>query len=272
MGLRTRKIAEILGKANHSTGKISSDTVDVDLTNLNGSSITSGTIANARLVNSGQLTINESDVALGGSVTIGETKPTIISISPDTITNAQTEIVITGTNFQTTPSVEIINSTGGIIFADTITRDSTTQLTINATLATDGTYFIRIENPDGNAVRSGTAILTVSDAPTWSTSAGSLGDTVGFGEAISFTVSASSDSAITYSLQSGSLPTGASLNSSTGAITGTESSGGSSETTYNFTIRATDEESQTADRAFSITVGNTNYFGDGSDGDLDTTP
>ena len=43
------------------------------------------------------------------------------------------------------------------------------------------------------------------------------------------------------------------LNSSTGAITGTAPSP-TSETTYNFTLRATDAEAQTADRAFSITI------------------
>ena len=43
------------------------------------------------------------------------------------------------------------------------------------------------------------------------------------------------------------------LNSSTGAITGTAPAA-TAETTYNFTLRATDAESQTADRAFSITV------------------
>ena len=63
----------------------------------------------------------------------------------------------------------------------------------------------------------------------------------------------SSDSTITYSKVSGSFPGGGSINASTGAITGTES-GSTSTTTYNFTIRATDNESQTADRAFTITV------------------
>ena len=48
-------------------------------------------------------------------------------------------------------------------------------------------------------------------------------------------------------------PGGVSLNTSTGAITGTES-GATSETTYSFTIRATDAQGQTADRAFSITI------------------
>jgi hypothetical protein len=117
---------------------------------------------------------------------VAETKPTITSISPNTIDNTQTEIVITGTNFEITPNVELISTTGGITLADTVTRNSATQLTINATLV-DGTYFIRIENPNGLAVRSSTALLTVSDAPTWSTSAGSLGS-VAQGDAGSFTV------------------------------------------------------------------------------------
>jgi hypothetical protein len=192
--------------------------------------------------------------AIDGSQLTGvaETKPTITSISPNTIDNTQTEIVITGTNFEITPNVELISTTGGITLADTITRNSATQLTINATLTVDGTYFIRIENPNGLAVRSSTALLTVSDAPTWSTSAGSLGS-VAAESAGSFTVVATSDSAVTYSITSGALPGGLSLNSSTGAITGTES-GATDETNYNFTVTATDAESQTAPRAFSITV------------------
>jgi hypothetical protein len=192
--------------------------------------------------------------AIDGSQLTGvaETKPTITSISPNTIDNTQTEIVITGTNFEITPNVELISTTGGITLADTITRNSSTQLTINATLVTDGTYFIRIENPNGLAVRSSTALLTVSDAPTWSTSAGSLGS-IAAGSSASFTVSATSDSAVTYSITSGGLPGGLSLNSSTGVISGTES-GATQETNYNFTVTATDAESQTAPRAFSITV------------------
>jgi hypothetical protein len=192
--------------------------------------------------------------AIDGSQLTGvaETKPTITSISPNTIDNTQTEIVITGTNFEITPNVELISTTGGITLADTITRNSATQLTINATLTVDGTYFIRIENPNGLAVRSSNALLTVSDAPTWSTSAGSLGS-IAAGSSASFTVSATSDSAVTYSITSGGLPGGLSLNSSTGVISGTES-GATQETNYNFTVTATDAESQTAPRAFSITV------------------
>jgi hypothetical protein len=229
------------------------DASNITSGNLNIARIADGSITNAKLVNS-SITINGSSVSLGGSVTVGETKPTITSITPDTIDNTQTSIVITGTNFVITPQVEFINTSTGIWYiADTVTRDSATQLTINATLAVDGNYKIRIENPDGNAVLSSTALLTVSDAPTWSTSAGSLGS-VAQGDAGSFTVLASSDSAVTYSKSSGDFPTGLTLNGSTGVISGTEAGSDTNDTNYNFTIVATDGESQTASRAFTITV------------------
>ena len=104
---------------------------------------------------------------------VAETKPTISSISPDTITNAQTSITITGANFENIPQVEFLNPSTGIWYtADTITFNNSTSLTVQATLTVDGTYKIRIENPNGLSVLSSTALLTVSDAPTWTTSAG----------------------------------------------------------------------------------------------------
>jgi len=191
----------------------------------------------------------------------GGTSPTVTGVTPSAIGNTATSVVIAGTGFVITPNVEFINSSGVITLPNSIVRDSATQLTVNVTLPTDGTYFIRVENPDGLAARSSSAILTVSDAPTWSTSAGSLGS-VAAGASASFSVSASSDSTVAYSETTSVLTSNTdtpastmnlSLNSSSGAITGTAPSP-TSETTYNFTLRATDAESQTADRAFSITV------------------
>ena len=209
-----------------------------------------GSIANAKLANSA-ITINGSAVSLGGSVTVGETKPTISSISPTVIENTQTSITITGTNYQSVPYVDFINSsTGAITVADSVTFSSATSISANATLSVDGTYYIRIENNDGNAVRSSTALLTVSDAPAWTTAAGSLGSVAG-GGSVNFTVAATD--ATSYAKQSGSFPGGVTINSSTGVISGTET-GSSATTTYTFTIRATDAEAQTADRVFSITI------------------
>ena len=200
----------------------------------------------------GGATLSVPTLLVNGESVTAITLPTVTSISPDTIENTQTSITITGTNFVNGATVNAISTTGAIYTADTVTFNSSTSISAAFTLTVDGTYYIRVENPDGLAGRSATALLTVSDAPTWSTAAGSLGS-VAAGSAVSFTVTATSDSAITYSVVSGSLPGGTSLNSSTGEISGTES-GATAETIYSFTIRATDAEAQTADRAFSITV------------------
>ena len=208
-----------------------------------------GSVQNVDLANS-SITINGSAVSLGGSVTVGETKPTITGISPSTIENTQTAVTITGTNFVSVPTVEAISSTGAITRADTVSFSSATSIVANFTLAVDGTYFIRVENNDGNAVRSSSALLTVSDAPAWTTAAGSLGSNSA-ASSISYTVAATG--ATSFAKTSGTFPGGVSLNSGSGVISGTES-GATTETTYSFTIRATDAEGQTADRAFSITI------------------
>ena len=209
-----------------------------------------GSIANDKLSNSA-ITINGSAVSLGGSVTVGETKPTISSISPTVITNSATAVTITGTNFVSVPQVEAINSSGAITAADSITFTSATSITATFTLPTDGTYFIRIENNDGNAVRSSTALLTVSDAPAWVTAAGSLGSFDG-NTAIS-TITLTATDATSFAVTSGTLTAGLTLTSGSGSatITGTQTAH-TSESTDNFTVTATDAEGQTAARAFSI--------------------
>ena len=215
-----------------------------------------GSIANGKLANSA-ITINGSAVALGGSVTIGETKPTISSISPSVIENTASNVVITGTNFVSVPTVDAISTTGAITPANSVTYTSATSITANFTLGTDGTYYLRVENSDGNAVRSGSALLTVSDVPAWTTSSGSLGTIAGNFSGTVATVAATGDT-IAYTETTNVLTNAGqancSLNSSTGAIT-TSDFGGSatSATTYSFTLRATDAQGQTSDRNFTLT-------------------
>ena len=186
---------------------------------------------------------------------VAETKPTISSISPSTITNAQTSITITGANFESVPRVEVLNPSTGIWYtADTVTFNNSTSLTVQLTLPVDGQYKIRIENPNGLAVLSSTNILTVSDAPTWTTSAGDLGTFAGDFSGTLATIVATSDSAVTFSEVGSNLAT-ANVTLSSGGVLSTTDFGGASTTatTYNFTIRATDAEGQTADRSFSLT-------------------
>ena len=219
-------------------------------------------VTNAKIANE-SITINGSAINLGGTVTVGETKPTVSSVSPSTITNDATNITITGTNFVAIPRVDIINTATGIWYsANTVTHNSATSITVNVTLPVDAnTYRIRVENPDGLAGLSSANFLTVSDLPTWTTSAGSLGSVAGNTNGAVATVAASGDS-ITYSevtnvLTNASLAN-CSLNSSTGAITSTDFDGSStSARTHTFTLRATDAQGQTADREFSLT---SSYF------------
>ena len=186
-----------------------------------------------------------------------ETKPTVANVSQTIAPATATTISITGTNFVSIPQVEFIKTDGSTTVANTVSFTNSTTLSVNVTLAL-GNYYVRVENPDGNAGRSTNNIITASTAPTWSTSAGSLGSAAGDFSGTVATVAATSDSAITYS-ETTSVLTNASqancaLNSSTGAITTTDFGGSSTTaTTYTFTLRATDAEGQTADREFSLT-------------------
>ena len=208
--------------------------------------------------------ISANSVAATNSITLnGESvtslnNPIFTSISPDTITNAQTSITITGTKFVSIPVVEAISTTGVITPADSVTFNNATSLTCNFTLTTDGTYYIRIENNDGLAVRSSTAVLTVSDAPTWTTAAGTLGTIAGNFSGTVATVAATGDSTLAYSETTNVLTNASlancSLNSATGVITTTDFAGSNTTAaTYTFTLRVTDAEGQTADRNFSFT-------------------
>ena len=207
-------------------------------------------ITNAKLANS-SITINSSPVSLGGSVTVGETKPTISSISPSVIENTATAVTITGTNFISVPQVEAINSSGAITAADSITYTSATTIVATFTLATDGTYFLRVENNDGNAVRSSTALLTVSDAPAWVTASGTLGTFSGTVAIATQTFTATD--ATSFAITSGGIATGLTFTTGVGSctITGTQTEH-SAAATDNFTVTATDAQGQTAARAFSM--------------------
>lgn len=112
-----------------------------------------------------------------------------------------------------------------------ITLNSVTGLVSGTTLDSGAYSFtIKAENAIGSITQSFSG--TVQSPPSWSDQ--TLGAIIQ-GVSYSNGVSATGTATITYSVYSGSLPSGLSLNSSTGAITGTTGSTGS----YSFTIRAT---------------------------------
>ena len=105
--------------------------------------------------------------------------PTIASLTPSVIPNGATAVVIAGTNFVSIPVVEAINASTGAITPASVSFTSSTSITATFTLPTDGTYYVRVENNNGLAVRTSSADLTVSDDPAWVTASGSLGTYAG---------------------------------------------------------------------------------------------
>ncbi len=106
----------------------------------------------------------------------------------------------------------------------------------------------------GTIVTMPTNFYGKSYLPTWVTPSGSLGSVYTF-QGFSATVNASS--ATNYTVVSGGLPSGLSLNASNGVISGTVSDGAVPDytnQTISFTIRATTAAGGSADRAFSIFV------------------
>ena len=184
-----------------------------------------------------------------------ETKPTITSTSLVIAPSTPTSVTIAGTNFASSstvlPIVEAVSSTGVLTRASVVSWSSSTSISATFSLA-QGDYRIRVENPDGNAVISANAILQSTPAPTWTTSAGSIATIAGGASIGSVSVVATSDSAVTYAKTSGTLPNGITIGSN-GVFSGTES-GTTATTVYTFDITATDAESQTAVRQFTITI------------------
>ena len=209
------------------------------------------------------LTTNGSGVLAWANDQIVTGFPTITSCTPGTILpSTATTVVIAGTNFLTGLNLEAVNSsTGAVLNAASFTIDSTTQITASFNIATNGNYFIRIENTTGLAGRSSSALLTVSPGPVFST-ATALGTVAGGTTGAIFTIAASeaAGGAITYSSQSAILTQttaggmNCTLNTSTGVIsstgTGFDLNDGSA-TNFSFIIRATDPQNQTTDRTFT---------------------
>jgi hypothetical protein len=156
-------------------------------------------------------------------------------------------ITLTGTGFAAGTSV-LIN---GSIPAGTVSVISESSITFVAPAMSAGTYVLYLINPDG-----GTAIsipgISYSGVPSWTTTAGSLGSIIS-ASSFSTTLTATGDAPLTISVTSGSLPSGITLNTSTGLLSGTAPNETAS-TTYTFTVTASDSQNQGTSRNFSLTV------------------
>ena len=208
--------------------------------------------------------------------------PSVSSISPSNALSGDGTgnhtIVVTGQGF-VGATIDFIDTDGNTITADSQSVDSATQITVTiakSKLPNSGEPFdVRVQG--GSGLRSTLEnALNIDAQPVFQTAAGSLGNFESSTAISAQTLAAhdpESGAAPTYILESGSLPAGLSgASTSSGyVITGTPNAV-NTNTTSTFTIRAIDAASNTSDRTYTMTITPLNYFGDGSDGALDTTP
>ncbi len=235
---------------------------DIVDTGTEGTKVASGTTAQ-RGSTAGQFRFNSSTGKFEGRNSSGnfvsiEVSPSVTSVNNTNPTEAQItagfDLVITGTNFSSGDTVQFIGNDNTAYTSPTVTIDSGEQITARITTTLDPAkepFKVKVTSTGGLSGELSNA-FNVNANPTWSTASGTIGG--GFqGDSVNFSVSASDPegTTIVYSETTSVLSgAGLSLNSSTGAITGTLPNVASG-TTYTFTIRAT-AGSQTADREFSI--------------------
>ena len=230
-------------------------------TGTEGTKVASGTTAQ-RGSTTGQWRFNSTTGYFEGRGNSGfatlEPDVTITSISPTTETDASANIVVTGTNFTSGMTAKFIGNDGTEYASPSVTYNSTTQLTITtpatALTASNEPYDVKVTSSTGTKFGLLENALDAGGVPAWNTASGQIGGSLTEGDTVNITNVTASDpdgSTVTYSEVGSNLSAGGlSLNSSTGAITGTLPAV-SSDTTYTFTTRASAGGDNT-DRQFSI--------------------
>jgi hypothetical protein len=158
--------------------------------------------------------------------------------------------VVSGTNFVDGAIAYAVGTNSVDYQAATTTYNSLVQLTVTFSDLSPAyePYDLKIVNPS-NLFGILPDAFSINDSPVWSTTAGSLGSLYG---PVSIQLSATDDesASISYSVSSGSLPSGLTLSSS-GLISGTITA---DPATYTFIVAASDGVNTGQTRSFSITV------------------
>lgn len=152
--------------------------------------------------------------------------------------------VVNGSGFQSGAVVKV-----GTTTASPVTRVNSNTLRVTLPAKSTGSHDLTLYNPDGSIAILVNG-LTYGDQPLWVTA--SPFDNQSNATFFSISLNATSDSNVTYALQTGStLPSGLTLESN-GYLSGTVTV--EAETTYSFTLEAIDEELQDTPKTFSVTV------------------
>jgi len=180
----------------------------------------------------------------------------ITSATPTALPTINDTTTIVGGNFSSNVEVYFVGSDNVERAAKSIVRSSDSQLiaTRPDNFPTNlGTYKVVVENPGitrttGSSLHILNNAVTAGTTPNWTTGTSLPNYTINTAYTTTLLASDTEATDIDYSIISGSLPSGLSLDSETGIISGTPSDhfGGT------FTIRAIDTGGNTIDRQFTL--------------------
>jgi hypothetical protein len=167
-------------------------------------------------------------------------------------------IAVNGSLFDTTGASVTFVGTSETLSAVSTTRNSANLLTCTFTESEfdigNSPYTLKVSNGSGLSAELAGAISADQTAPTFTNAADTTVNLFDSqrGAGISAAALCGASGATSFAVTTGSLPSGLSMTSGTGAITGTASAVGS-DTTSTFTVTATGDDA-TSTRQFKITV------------------
>jgi len=209
-------------------------------TKILGNQITSYTIDTVQLSNTATAAFAKT---LAPKVLYANVASNTFTVLDDTAVNVGGGyIVVTGAEFQSGATV-LIDTTP----ASAVTYVNSTTLQVQVPTKSASSYNLYVVNPDGG-VGIKVSGITYSSEPSWTTASPLSGQNSGS----SFGINLSATGAASYSLAAGStLPAGTTL-AANGYFSGTITVG--SETTYTFSVVATDAENQDSSKTFQVTI------------------
>ena len=233
------------------TWAVTTGSLPAGLNLVSSTGVISGTVGASATTQTFTVTVTDAN-----AVTAIKSLTITINAAPSVTTTT----LATATDNQTTYSQTLVGSGGTTPYAWTVTTGalpsglvlgSATGI-INGTVgasATTQTFTVTLTDADGvTATKSLTITVNAAPVVTTSSLAAATQNETGYSQTLT---ESGGTAPITWSISTGSLPTGLTLTASTGAISGTV---GASATSQTFTVKATDANSVAATQSLTITV------------------
>ena len=182
----------------------------------------------------------------------------ITSVTPTALNSIDDTTTLVGGNFASNVAVYFVGSDNVEQAAKSIVRSSSSQLIVTRpdNFSTQlGTYKVVVENPGvtrptGSSLHILNNAITAGTTPNWTTGTTlpEIAKNIAYTTTLVATDSEGTD--IDYSIISGTLPAGITLNNETGVLSGTYT--GADFNTTNLLVRAVDTGGNTVDRTFRL--------------------